>query len=428
MTEPTPSTLPENWAPRFFTIWTGQAFSLFGSQLVQFALIWWLTQQTGSATVLAIATFVGLLPQVLLGPFAGTFVDRTNRRLVMIVADSAIALATLVLILLFWSGQVQVWQVYLILLLRSAGGAFQSPAMSASTSLMVPQQHLTRVAGANQALSGIMNVVAPPVGALLIGLVPMQQVLLVDIVTAALAVLPLLFIPIPQPPHPAGASRNQPATSFLDDFRAGLRYVMSWPGLLAILIMATLINFILTPAGSLLPLLVTKHFGLGALQLGWVESAFGAGFIAGGLLLSAWGGFRRRIATTLLGISGLGVGTLLVGLAPANLFVLALVGMLLTGLMNPIANGPLFAVLQSSVRPEMQGRVFSLINSLATAMALLSLLVAGPISDGLGIRVWYWTGGSLCILMGLAGFFIPVVMNVESNRSDAGPAVQPAIE
>ena len=428
MTEPTPSTLPENWAPRFFTIWTGQAFSLFGSQLVQFALIWWLTQQTGSATVLAIATFVGLLPQVLLGPFAGTFVDRTNRRLVMIVADSAIALATLVLILLFWSGQVQVWQVYLILLLRSAGGAFQSPAMSASTSLMVPQQHLTRVAGANQALSGIMNVVAPPVGALLIGLVPMQQVLLVDIVTAALAVLPLLFIPIPQPPHPAGASRNQPAASFLDDFRAGLRYVMSWPGLLAILIMATLINFILTPAGSLLPLLVTKHFGLGALQLGWVESAFGAGFIAGGLLLSAWGGFRRRIATTLLGISGLGVGTLLVGLAPANLFVLALVGMLLTGLMNPIANGPLFAVLQSSVRPEMQGRVFSLINSLATAMALLSLLVAGPISDGLGIRVWYWTGGSLCILMGLAGFFIPVVMNVESNRSDAGPAVQPAIE
>ena len=428
MTEPTPSTLPENWAPRFFTIWTGQAFSLFGSQLVQFALIWWLTQQTGSATVLAIATFVGLLPQVLLGPFAGTFVDRTNRRLVMIVADSAIALATLVLILLFWSGQVQVWQVYLILLLRSAGGAFQSPAMSASTSLMVPQQHLTRVAGANQALSGIMNVVAPPVGALLIGLVPMQQVLLVDIVTAALAVLPLLFIPIPQPPHPAGASRNQPATSFLDDFRAGLRYVMSWPGLLAILIMATLINFILTPAGSLLPLLVTKHFGLGALQLGWVESAFGAGFIAGGLLLSAWGGFRRRIATTLLGISGLGVGTLLVGLAPANLFVLALVGMLLTGLMNPIANGPLFAVLQSSVRPEMQGRVFSLINSIATAMALLSLLVAGPISDGLGIRVWYWTGGSLWRLMGLAGFFIPVVMNVESNRSDAGPAVQPAIE
>ena len=428
MTEPSTHSLPDNWAARFFTIWTGQAFSLFGSALVQFALIWWLTQKTGSASVLATATLVGMLPQILLGPFAGTFVDRTSRRLVMIVADSLIALATVALILLFWSGRVEVWHVYIILMLRSAGGAFHYPAMSASTSLMVPKEHLARVAGANQTLGGVMSIIAPPAGALLIGLLPMQQVLMVDVLTAAMAVLPLLFISIPQPPRLENAVQGQPTPSFLEDFREGLRYVLAWPGLLAILIMATLINFLLTPAGALSPILVTKYFGLGAMQLGWLDSVFGVGIIAGGLVLSAWGGFRRRIVTTLLGIVGLGVGVLVVGLAPVNLYVMALGGMALLGFMNPIANGPLSAILQSTVRPDMQGRVMSLINSVATAMSPLSLLIAGPVSDWLGIRVWYWIGGSLCLLMGLAAFFIPVVMNVENNRSESGPAIQPAIK
>jgi len=428
MTEPTTPSLPENWAARFFTIWTGQAFSLFGSALVQFALIWWLTQKTGSATVLASSSLVGMLPQILLGPFAGTFVDRASRRLVMIVADSLIALATVALIALFWAGKVEVWHVYIILLLRSTGGAFHYPAMSASTSLMVPKQHLARVAGANQTLNGVMGIIAPPTGALLIGWLPMQQVLMVDVLTALMAVLPLLLISIPQPPRLENAVQGQSKPSFLEDFREGLRYVIAWPGLMAILVMATLINFLLTPAGSLSPLLVTKHFGLGAMQLGWFDSFFGVGIIAGGLVLSAWGGFRRRIVTSLLGIMGLGVGALVIGLAPANMFPVALVAMMFTGFMNPITNGPLSAILQSSVRPDMQGRVMSLINSLATAMTPLSLLVAGPISDWLGIQVWYWIGGSLCLLMGLGGFFIPVIMNIENNRNETGPAIQPAVK
>src|SRR5687768_9524165 len=130
---------------------------------------------------------------------------------------------------------------------------------------------------------------------------------------------------------------------------------------MAILVMATVLNFLLNPAGALAPLLVTKHFRLGVIELGWLDSSFGVGIIAGGLVLSVWGGFRRRIVTSLLGITGLGLGVFIVGLAPANLFAMALGGMLLMGFMNPIANGPLFAVIQSSVRPDMQGRVMSLI-------------------------------------------------------------------
>ena len=129
----------EKWYLPFFTIWTGQSFSLLGSQLVQFALIWWLTKTTGSATVLAVASLIGLLPQVFLGPLAGALVDRWNRRVIMIAADSLIALSTLVLAVLFYKGSVLVWQVYLLMFLRSAAGAFHWPAMTASTSLMVPR-------------------------------------------------------------------------------------------------------------------------------------------------------------------------------------------------------------------------------------------------------------------------------------------------
>jgi len=421
LSAPSPQEFQTNWKPRFFTIFTGQALSLFGSSLVQFALVWYLTQKTGSATILATASLVAMLPQVLLGPFAGALVDRWNRRLVMILADGLIALATLVLAGLFWMGTAQIWHIYAILLVRSLGGAFHWPAMSASTSLMVPKEQLSRVAGINQTLQGLVGIVAPPTGALLIGILPTQGVLLIDVFTALCAILPLLFISIPQPKTIVGAT-----TSYWQDVRAGLAYVAAWPGLLAILVIALLINFLLTPTGSLMPLLITKHFGLGALELGFTDTLWGVGMIAGGLLLSVWGGFKRRIVTSLLGIVGIGVSVVLVGLAPANMFWLALVGMSISGLAQVLANGPLQAVIQSAVEPDMQGRVMALIGSGATAMTPLSLAVAGPVSDAIGIRAWYIFGGAACLLMGIVAFSVPAVMNVETNRVDALQSVPPA--
>lgn len=411
-----------NWKPKFFTIFAGQALSLFGSGLVQFALVWYLTQETGSATILATATLIAMLPQILLGPFVGALVDRCDRRVVMMAADGAIALATLALAGAFWAGWVQIWHIYAILFIRSLGGAFHWPAMAASTALMVPNEHLARVAGLQQTLHGLVSMVAPPTGAVLLGVMTTQGVLAIDVITALIAILPLAFIPIPQPARVQNAN-NEPRPSYWQDVRDGLRYVAAWPGLLAILSMAVLINFLLTPAGALMPLLVTRHFGLGALELGLTDTLWGVGMIAGGALLGVWGGFKKRIATTLLGIIGIGVGVLMTGLAPANMFWLALAGMAVVGVTNPIANGPLHAILQAAIQPEMQGRVMSLVNSAATAMTPLSLLVAGPVSDVVGVRAWYLFGGLVCLLMGTAGFFLPVVMNVESNRiNEEAPA------
>ena len=414
------STLPQNWAARFFTIWGGQAFSLFGSALVQFALVWYLTKQTGSATVLATATLVGMLPQVVLGPFAGALVDRWNRRLIMMIADGCIALATVLLAYLFASGHVQIWHIYTIMMVRSTGQAFHYPAMQASTSLMVPEKHLTRISGANQTLMGAINIIAPPTGALLLEVLPLQGLLFIDVATALLAITPLLFISIPQPERSAEIQETSEGrlAGLLQDVREGLRYVVSWPGLLAILIMATVINFLLTPTGALMPLLVTKHFGLGALEFGLMDSAWGFGVIIGGLILGTWGGFKRKVATSMMGIIGIGLGVVIVGLSPADMYWLAIAGMAFSGIMNPITNGPLFALVQSTVRPDMQGRVMSLIISAATAMTPLSLMVAGPMSDAIGIRTWFWFGGFICLLMGIGAFFVPAIMNVERNYNE----------
>jgi DHA3 family macrolide efflux protein-like MFS transporter len=415
--------LDSRWAPRFFLIWSGQAMSLLGSSLVQFALVWWMTRETGSATVLATATLLALLPQILLGPFIGPLVDRLDRRLIMIVADTGIALTTTGLMLLFMYGQVQLWQVFIVLTLRSLGEAFHHPAMSSSTSLLVPRQHLARVSGLNQTLRGAMNIAAPPIGAVLIMVLPTQGVLAIDLVTAALAVMPLLFVQIPAPPGQQQGTAGR--TSYFQDLRAGFSYVLRWPGLSGIILLAMLLNFLLVPSGALAPILVTKTFGLGALELAWTETAVGIGIITGGLILSAWGGFRKRILTTMIGIIGIGGSVLLVGLAPKSLFVLVLAGCFMMGSSQVFANGPLHAIFQSTVDPDMQGRVFALTGAGATAMMPLGLAIAGPFSDRFGIQTWFIFGGILCILVSLLGMMLPAIMNIEENSHMASPTGGP---
>ncbi|MFN8380811.1 MAG: MFS transporter [Anaerolineales bacterium] len=408
-------TLPKNWAVRFFTIFTGQAFSLFGSSLVQFALIWYLTQKTGSATVLATASMFGMLPQVLLGPIAGTVVDRGNRRLIMIFSDATIALFTLLLAYLFWSSKVELWHIYLISAVRSAGGAFHYPAMASSTSLMVPKEQLSRVAGANQTMQGLVSIVAPPIGALLVAVMATQNMLMIDVVTAAMAITPLLFYSIPQP-RQEEQHESAPKKSFMQDMGAGVKYMVSWPGLLMLGLMATMLNFLLAPTSALTPLLVTRYFGKGALELGSLDSFFGIGMIAGGITLSIWGGFKNKILTSISGIISFSVAILAIAIAPADKFWIMIASMFMIGFMLPMANGPIQALFQSLIEPNMQGRVMSLVSSVAQAMMPLSLLVAGPITDATSYQTWYWIAGIMNLVIGISAFFIPAIINIEKNH------------
>lgn len=402
----------------FFILWSGQAVSILGSRLAQFALIWWLTVTSGSATVLATASLVGLLPAVLLGPVIGVLVDRWNRKRILFLADSVVALASLVLAALFFFGEVALWQVYLVLFIRAVGGGFHEPTMMATTSLMVPEQYLSRVQGMNQTLAGVSGVAAAPIGAILLAYLPLEGILAIDAATALFGILPLLFIAIPQPPRfeRLGEGALRPLRDFWQELSTGLNFVRSWTGLFLLLCLCVAINMLFTPAFALLPLFVKNHFGGGALQLGALQAALGAGMIAGGVLLSVWGGFKRRIVTTLVGIAVAGLSLALLSAIPATLFPLALVAQALLGGALPIINGPLFAALQAVVPPDLQGRVFTLVTSLASGAAPLGLILAGPTADLVGVRPLFLACGLVCLIISFAGFRLPVILQLEERR------------
>jgi len=402
------------WMVPFFTIWTGQQLSIVGSRAAQFALVWWLTLETGSATVLATASLVAFLPITLLGPFVGALVDRWNRRVIMIIADSFIALVGLWLAYLFWSGSMEVWHVYVVMLARSFGETFHSPAMAASTSLMVPEKHYTRISGLNQTIYGLLNLVGAPLGALLLAIMPLHGVMLFDVGTAVFAVIPLLFIAIPQPKKEHVAAIK--TSSFLSNARDGLRFVLHWPGMLVLLAGASVLNILLIPAFNLAPLLVMNHFKGGAAELGLLEAAVGLGMLLGGLLLSVWGGFKKKLYTILLGMMGLGAAALILGLTPGTILWLGMVSVFVIGFMISMIDAPLSAIMQATVPPEMQGRVFGLLGSLFSLTTPIGLGIVALVGNAVEVTFWFQLGGVMCLLVAVVSFFIPAFRTIEEHK------------
>jgi DHA3 family macrolide efflux protein-like MFS transporter len=411
----------QKWMMPFFTIWTGQQLSIVGSRAAQFALVWWLTLETGSATVLATATLVAMAPQILLGPFVGALVDRWNRRTVMIVADSFIALVGLWLAYLFWSETMQLWHVYVVMLARSFGETFHGPAMAASTSLMVPEKHYTRISGLNQTIHGLLNLIGAPLGALLLSIMPLHGIMMVDVLTAAFAVGPLLFVAVPQPKQEHIAEIKM--QSFLANARSGLRFVLHWPGMLVLLAGASVFKIVLIPAINLAPLLIKNHFGGGAAQLSLIEASVGLGMLLGGVALSVWGGFRKKIYTVLLGLVGVGAGSLILGLTPSNAFWLAVVSVFVIGFMISFTDAPIAAIMQATVPPEMQGRVFGLLGSLFSLTTPIGLGLVALVGNAVEVSFWFRLGGILCLVVTAISVFIPAFRGIEEHRfAGAGTA------
>lgn len=402
----------KRWATRYYTLWAGQALSLLGSQLVQFAIIWYLTTTTNSATTLAFASMMGLLPQVLLSPFIGTWVDRGNRKFIMIAADSTVAVTTVALAALFAFGVVQTWHIYLALLVRAVAGGFHEFAFGASAVMLVPKDQLARVQGFNQALYGGLNIISAPLGALLLSILPMQGILAIDVSTALLAVTILFFIAIPQP------ERNEQAPlTFWQDFTAGFRYIITWRGLVILLSLVMVINFFFTATEPLTPLLITNHFRGDAEQLALWLSLFSVGTVAGGLILGAWGGFKRKIVTAQVGLILSGLCTIVIGVVSKDQFLVGLVANSMVGLLLPIVNGSFGATLQATIVPEMQGRVFAFIRSAAMLVSPLALVVAGPVADLIGIQSWFVGAGISCAALGAVALFSSDVMSMESKAA-----------
>ena len=426
LSEPPRDETTESFRP-FAIMWSGQAVSLFGSRLVRFTLVWWLTLQTGSATVLAITMIMALLPQVLITPFAGSYVDRWNRRRTMIIADMIIALSILFLVAMFYFGTVEIWHIYLAMLIGSSAGAFHWPAMQASTTLMVPKKHLSRIGGMNQTLQGTAGIIAPPLGALVLILFPMSFILMIDVVTAVIAISALVAVHVPQPERKSPLMEQ----SVLGDMMDGFRFLRKSRGILLIVVMAMFLNLVGGPAFALLPILVTNHFHGDVTSLAIIQSASAIGMVLSGVLLGIWGGGKRRTVTALGALILTGILQLLIGLMPPDAFLQATALFFLVAGLNTIVNGSVIALLQSIIPADMQGRVFALVISGASAMMPIGLAIAGPVADAFGVPIWFIASGVTTIVLATAALLTPSVRGLDDVFETAAaeaPEKEPAEE
>jgi DHA3 family macrolide efflux protein-like MFS transporter len=307
---------------------------------------------------------------------------------------------------------VQVWHIYILVLARSAGGAFHWAAMQASTVFLVPQKHLARVAGLNQSLNGAMNIISPLLGAFFIGVVPMQGVLAIDIFTAILAIIPLLLVTIPQPEK--RQTNPSESSSIWANVRDGFDFVRGWHGLRVMISVAMLSNFLLHPAISLSPLMITDHFKGGAPEIALFQSASGLGIVLGGLALGIWGGFKRKMVTALIMMLLMGASVIVIGLAPSDAFPAVALAMFIMMGTNAIANGALTALFQVIVPPEMQGRFFALLVSASSCVAPIGLAVAGPITDAIGVQTWFVVSGVILGVAAVGAFFHPPLKQLDA--------------
>jgi MFS family permease len=361
----------------FLIVWSGQLISLVGSGLTSFALGVYIYQRTGAATPLALSMVAATLPSLILLPFAGALVDRWDRRRVLILSDTGAALVTLALWALLASGRLEVWHVYAGNAVVSALGAFQRPAYMALPSLLVPKSQFGRVGGLMQLADAVSAIVAPLAAGYLYAVIGMEGVFLVDFATFLFAVSTLLVVRIPRPaPQPGAAAARG---SLLHQAAFGWEYLRARRGLMGMLILFAVVNFALGFYSALFTPLVLSSFGSEA--LGTLLSISGLAMLGGSLVMSAWGGTRRKIWTLLGAISISGLGMAAVGLRP-DLLLMGAGNLILFGF-APIANAASQAIWLAKVAPDVQGRVFATRMMIGSAITPLAYLVAGSLADRL---------------------------------------------
>jgi MFS family permease len=440
----------------FTIVVIGQIVSLLGSQMTTFAVSLWAWEQTGQATSLSLTTLFGFAPTIFLCPIAGALVDRWNRKLVMMLSDIAAALSTLTLLLLFWSGNLAIWHLYIANAFNGIFAAFQFPAYSAAITTMVSKRHYARANGMMWLTGPASSIFGPILAAGLIHIIGIDGVMLIDIATCVVAVGALLFILIPKPKVSAAGREGQ--GNLWQEIRYGFRYILERPSLLGIQLVFFSKNLFSYPAlVVLLSPMILARTGNNELLLGSVMSIGAVGGLVGGLALSVWGGPRRRIHGVLLGLVALRIfGQSLLGIGQA--LPIWAVAYFLVSFFLPIVNGANQAIWQAKVPPDVQGRVFSTRRLIAQFPTSFAMLWIGPVADtffepammpggrlapifggligtgpGAGMALMMFLGGIVGALLALAGYLNPMVRNAEDILPDhdfaAGrPTTSPSAE
>lgn len=386
-----------NWKKTFIIIYVGQAFSLLGSAAVQFAVIWWLTARTESAIMLTIATMMSFLPNLLLGPFAGVWIDRYNRRTVMIAADGLVALSSVALGIAFLLYEAPpVWFIFFILFVRGVGNTFHSPAMQAAIPMFVPAEMLAKAGGWGNLIVSVSTMLGPALGAGLMAVLSIAPIMLVDIIGAAFAVICLLAVSLPDIPQ------SGEKIHLLTDMKQGLLAMRENKPLMAAFFPLILASVLYMPLGSLFPLLVRTHYMGGAGHNAVVEFVFSGGLFVSSLVMGIWGGMKRRFLMISAAISVLGLAAFAGGVLPAGAFFAFVICSFVMGASGTFFNVPLMAHIQATVAPKMMGKVFSLLTTAMMLATPFGLLLAGPLSEVIGVDRWFACSG---LVMAATGVF-----------------------
>jgi MFS family permease len=436
----------------FTLVCAGQTFSLLGTGMTGFALVIWAYLQTGQVTTLALAAFARFAPTVILSPLAGALVDRWNRKLTMMLSDLAAGVATIVILLLYLPGALQVWHWYVAGAFQGAFDAFQWPAYSAAISTMIPKSKYGRASGMLSVAQSISGVFAPVFAAALLGIFQvgagLPVILGIDIVTFVIAISILLAVHIPQPA--ASETGKKARGTLLSESAYGFRYIAARRPLLGLQLVFFLINFLFPLGFTVLAPMILSRTGNAYVILGIVNSAAAVGGVAGGLALSLWGGPKRRVHGVLGGMALAGVlGSFLMGLGRE--VAVWSTAAFCSSFLLPIINGSNQAIWQAKVAPDVQGKVFAARRLIAQVTAPAAIVIAGPLADGVfepammpggglagafGLLVGTGRGSGMALMLvlfgllgavvGIAGYFVRAVRDAETLLPDHDASSSPA--
>ncbi|NCA63168.1 MFS transporter [Bacillus cereus] len=365
-----------NWKTKIILFLTAQTISLFGSSLVQYAIIWYITLTTSSGVMLTISTVCGFLPQIAISLFAGVWIDRYDRKKMIMLSDGIIAIATLVLAILFLTGYKSIWLLFIVLLIRSAGTGVQTPAVNALIPQIVPKEYLMKVNGINSSITSLIMFLSPAASAAILSIASIETTFFIDVITAMIGISIMLIIQVEG--HVNAENKQK---SNLQGIKEGFSYLKENVFIKRLIVLLIIIMILISPAAFLTPLMVTRSFGAEM----WRLTASEMTFSAGGVLIAAWGGFRNRMHTTALACALYGL--LMIGLGIAPIFIMYLVFNFLIGITMPCFNTPVTVLLQEKVEPSMHGRMFSLVQIANSCALPLGMIIFGPLSDMFSVEI-----------------------------------------
>lgn len=366
--------MKKQWNKSIARFLFAQTLSLLGSSIVQYAIVWYITLTTSSGVMLTISTLCGFLPQIGISFFAGVWIDRYDRKKIIMLSDTCIAAATLLLAIAFFSGFKSNLLLFMVLIIRSAGTGIQTPAVNAILPQIVPKEELMRINGINASLSSLILLLSPAISGAILSLAPLEMTLLIDVSTAIIGVGITSTISI----APYVRTENIQNTYF-EEMKKGLFYLKEKPMVKHLIVYQILILFLISPSAFLTPLLVSRTYGSALGYLTASEMSYSLGMILGGLLIASWKGFDNKLMTTIA--AGAFYGIMMIGIGISPIFLIYLVCNLLIGITSPCYNAPLTVLIQEKVEPEMHGRVFSFMQIASSCALPLGMLLFGPLAD-----------------------------------------------